>query len=125
MGERRHTVTLQALESYEQQFKALHKDWHYLYKLVEAYMRPHAERDVLEVDLLRIKGRISCDYPVLAEWRSARASRGTACHRARLGAAIGDDALLSTSLRDLRVDPWPWQLDFGLWHDRLVKHGDL
>jgi hypothetical protein len=70
MGERRHTVTLQALASYEQQFKALHKDWHYLYKLVEAYMRPHAEREVLEVDLLRIKGRISCDYPVLAEWRS-------------------------------------------------------
>lgn len=70
MGDRRHIVGPQALANYEQQFKGLHKDWHRLYKLVEAYMHPHAERAALEVDLLRLKGKISCDYPVLAEWRS-------------------------------------------------------
>ena len=70
MGARKHIVAPQALIDYEQQFKGLHKDWHRLYKLVEAYMHPRAERTALEVDLLRLKGKISCDYPVLAEWRS-------------------------------------------------------
>lgn len=70
MGEGKQRVSPQALANYEQQFKGLHKDWHYLYKLVEAYMGPRAEREVLEGDLLRLKGRISCDYPVLSEWRS-------------------------------------------------------
>lgn len=70
MGERWHKVTPQALATYEQQFKSIHKDWHYLYKLVEAYMRARDEHEALEGDLLRLKSRISCDYPVLAEWRS-------------------------------------------------------
>jgi len=70
MGERRHMVALEALADYEQQFRGLHKDWRRLYKLVEAYMHPHAERAALEIDLMRLKGKISCDYPVLAEWRS-------------------------------------------------------
>lgn len=70
MGGQKHTVTLQALADCERQFKAIHKDWHYVYKLVEAYMRPNADRAALEMDWLRIKGRLSCDYPLLAEWRS-------------------------------------------------------
>lgn len=70
MGQQKHVVSLQALDRYEAQFRALHKDWHYLYKLVEAHMHPRAEREALEGDFIRLKGRIACDYPVLAEWRS-------------------------------------------------------
>ena len=81
MGKRAHSVSPQALDGYEKQFKALHKDWHYLYKLIEAYMQPNADRAALELDFLRMKGRISCDYPALAEWRSGAIGSGELSHR--------------------------------------------
>ena len=73
MGSKWRTVRLQELDSYEQQFRALHKDWHYFHKLVQAYADPRAElgrRKALEMAFLELKGRVSYDYTVLAVWRS-------------------------------------------------------
>ncbi|MCF6286207.1 MAG: hypothetical protein L3K26_13595, partial [Candidatus Hydrogenedentes bacterium] len=73
MGSKWHTVPLPELQGYEKQFRALHKDWHYFHKLMEAYGKSSADSErllALEMAFLELKGRVSCDYTVLAVWRS-------------------------------------------------------
>lgn len=70
MGNRGHTISLGDWERYDRQFRALHKDWHYFHKLIEGYVQARFDSRELEVAFLQLKGRISCDYPVLAEWRN-------------------------------------------------------
>jgi len=98
MGSTSRTVTPRELDSYEQQFRALHKDWHYFYKLIKAYGDPRADserRRALEMAFLELKGRISCDYSVLAAWRSG------ACG---IPAGIGDVFSEGTTLKSLADD---------------------
>lgn len=73
MGSKVQAVSLPELQRYEKQFRALHKDWHYFHKLIEAYGDPRADLDrlrALEYAFLELKGRISCDYPILTTWRA-------------------------------------------------------
>jgi hypothetical protein len=73
MGSKWRTIPVRDLDRYERQFRALHKDWRYFHKLVEAYADPRADngrRKALEIAFLELKGRVSCDYTVLAAWRN-------------------------------------------------------
>lgn len=69
MGKRGQTVSPGEWEQLDKQLKALHKDWHYLFKLLEGYQQEKFDKRELEVAYLDLKGRISCDYPILARWR--------------------------------------------------------
>lgn len=72
MGSKAHTVSLPELQHVEKQFRALHKDWHFFHKLIEAYADPRADEErlrALEMAFLELKSRISCDYPILVKWR--------------------------------------------------------
>ena len=70
MGKRGQTVSQAEWESYDKQLRALHKDWHYLLKLIEGYAQSRFDRRELEVAFVNLKVRISCDYPLLVKWRA-------------------------------------------------------
>lgn len=71
MGKRGQTISQPEWESLDRQLRALHKDWHYLYKLIEGHAQSRFDPGELETAFLDLKGRISCDYPVLSKWRNA------------------------------------------------------
>ncbi len=98
MASKCRAVPVPELEGFERQFRALHKDWHYFYKLIQAYGDPRADserRRALEIAFLELKSRISCDYSVLTAWRSG------ACG---IPSGISDVFAEGTTLKSLSAD---------------------
>jgi hypothetical protein len=99
MGSKWHAVPLPELDGYEKKFRALHKDWHYFHKLMEAYGKSSADSErllALEMAFLELKGRVSCDYTVLAVWRS-----GAFGVPAGIGDLFADGSTLKTLSEDV------------------------
>lgn len=57
------------LAYYRQQCEAIWADWARLRALVDAYLKPGADKEKLEWDFIALKSRLSCDYAVLTRWR--------------------------------------------------------
>ena len=61
-----------ALEKQRSQCRAFQGDWRQLQKLLAAYLHPSADRRNLELELLRLRSKISCEYPTLPSWFGGR-----------------------------------------------------
>jgi hypothetical protein len=66
-----HT-SAQEIEGYESQFAALQADWRRLYGIAQTWSHPGADRQALELELIQLKSKISCDYPTLPRWFGGR-----------------------------------------------------
>ncbi len=64
-----HGVSEEELNSYQQQCAAIAQDWTRLQELMGSYHQPGANKEALEWELIALKGRLACDYPVLTQWR--------------------------------------------------------
>lgn len=64
-----HGVSEDELNSYQQQCAAIAKDWARLQALIGTYSQPGAPKEEMEWELIALKGRLACDYPVLTHWR--------------------------------------------------------
>ena len=120
MGKRGQAISQSEWESYDKQLRALHKDWHYLFKLIEGYAQSRFDGRELEVAFLDLKGRISCDYPLLAMWRG----NGHGIH-GEIGAFFDHGATLKSLAEDARngasrtLDEWHL-VDEALGHTRQL-----
>lgn len=62
-------VSGEALASYQQQCAAIAQDWARLRAIIDAGSRPDADKGQLESELIALKSRLACDYPLLTQWR--------------------------------------------------------
>jgi len=62
-------LTVETLASYQGQCAAIAADWARLREIIDTCASPGVNREQLEWDLIAIKSRLACDYPVLTEWR--------------------------------------------------------
>ncbi len=107
MSSKWRVVSNQDVEKYEQQFRALHKDWHYFQKLIQAYVDSRADSErkrALEIAFLELKGRISCDYTVLAALRDGAYGIPTS-----ISEILSEGTTLKSLAMSSRVDS-EWQL---------------
>ncbi len=62
-------VSPEALDYYQKQCEAIAHDWARLRNMIDGFSQPGADKEKLEWELIALKSRLACDYPVLTEWR--------------------------------------------------------
>ncbi|MBI2424338.1 MAG: nuclear transport factor 2 family protein [Candidatus Hydrogenedentes bacterium] len=65
---------------YMQQCDGLSRDWRQLRELVSSYPGEDGDRKQHDMQLVYVKGRISCDYPIVQAWRSGEYAIGSDIH---------------------------------------------
>ncbi len=62
-------ISVDALAHYQQQCEEIAKDWGRLRAVIDAYPKSGLNKERMEGELISLKSRLSCDYPVLTYWR--------------------------------------------------------
>lgn len=73
-------VERERIQNYLRQCDALTTDWRKLRELVVSYPGDLEARKDHDMSLIDVKGRISCDYPIVQAWRSGEYAIGSDIH---------------------------------------------
>lgn len=69
MARQQQGVPAEVIASYRAQCVALSADWRRVHDLLEAFQAPGADRAGLELEYMALRSTLSCDYPMLTDWR--------------------------------------------------------
>ncbi len=62
-------ISRETLVTYQKQCDEISRDWARLRAVIDACSKPGVDKEQMEGELIALKSRLSCDYPVLTYWR--------------------------------------------------------